>query len=495
MTDEGRVEVPAGSLLHLPAGFRHKPDYELGQGLLFFALGWTGPNLPLAPGQVLSDPDRRATYLLNWMRDHRGAESSPKDLLQAQLETLLAWVSLGGGADNRALDVLGRMTAYMRRNLQSDINAEIISATEQIHLPQAERLFRAELGVSIHNHLQRLRVDTAVDLIRRTTLSLSEIGRQTGLPSRAHLARLVKERYGCTTQHLRRPVIVAQPQAWAPEESTEELHCAVLFGRTQLKAKDFPDPSRPMLRTHHALWRVLSGSVTATLGGCEHLISTDRMFISMPGDRVSPSAKAVCQVVVFDTGGQLHGNRRGGYLRLDGDMRPDPPLSRFSGPGEWTPLPGLDWIRTAAQPFANILEGWYRNAAGWRTANADLAHHLALHLEGATKGEPLDRCAELFLGRLSRKEPVAELARRAGLGMAALNRRCLAQHQKNLGSWLEDLRLEHACRLLATTVRTVTAIAADCGYVSPSSFIRRFRQRFEVTPKTFRTAAVPPIMT
>jgi AraC-like DNA-binding protein len=47
---------------------------------------------------------------------------------------------------------------------------------------------------------------------------------------------------------------------------------------------------------------------------------------------------------------------------------------------------------------------------------------------------------------------------------------------------LIDMRLEHACDLIANTEMPVAEIAAACGYSSASYFIAEYKKHFGITP-------------
>ncbi|NLG83210.1 MAG: helix-turn-helix transcriptional regulator, partial [Firmicutes bacterium] len=57
---------------------------------------------------------------------------------------------------------------------------------------------------------------------------------------------------------------------------------------------------------------------------------------------------------------------------------------------------------------------------------------------------------------------------------------------KNFSDYLEELRLNHACRLLAGTDLSVTAIAAQVGYGSDKAFRRAFKRARGISPTDFR---------
>ncbi|MBX6312333.1 MAG: helix-turn-helix domain-containing protein [Isosphaeraceae bacterium] len=61
-------------------------------------------------------------------------------------------------------------------------------------------------------------------------------------------------------------------------------------------------------------------------------------------------------------------------------------------------------------------------------------------------------------------------------------------------SWSDHvtgLRIEHACRLLRETPRSIMAIAFECGYEDLSSFYRAFKRRMGLTPSEWRQRRTP----
>jgi transcriptional regulator GlxA family with amidase domain len=56
-------------------------------------------------------------------------------------------------------------------------------------------------------------------------------------------------------------------------------------------------------------------------------------------------------------------------------------------------------------------------------------------------------------------------------------------------SYLTDLRLSNAHRLLVETERPIAEVAADVGFADQSYFDRRFRQHYHQTPRQVREMA------
>ena len=53
-------------------------------------------------------------------------------------------------------------------------------------------------------------------------------------------------------------------------------------------------------------------------------------------------------------------------------------------------------------------------------------------------------------------------------------------------NYVQELRVEHACKLLETTDRPITSIAFECGFAELSTFYRAFRKMRDVTPSAWR---------
>lgn len=108
---------------------------------------------------------------------------------------------------------------------------------------------------------------------------------------------------------------------------------------------------------------------------------------------------------------------------------------------------------------------------------------------GADAATGLRAAVELAHARCTEQVRVAELAEAAGMSADRLERAM----QRVLGvspkQYVVRLRAETAARLLATTDRTVAAIAADCGYYDQSQLTRQFRELVGMAPREYRARA------
>jgi AraC-like DNA-binding protein len=93
------------------------------------------------------------------------------------------------------------------------------------------------------------------------------------------------------------------------------------------------------------------------------------------------------------------------------------------------------------------------------------------------------RDPDLNLDRLARKAvlPTRQIS-------AAINRAT----GKNVSQFVNDFRIAEACKLLAETDKTVTAIMLDVGFQTKSNFNREFRRVTDMTPVQWRQSRANP---
>jgi len=92
--------------------------------------------------------------------------------------------------------------------------------------------------------------------------------------------------------------------------------------------------------------------------------------------------------------------------------------------------------------------------------------------------------------RIAGDVSVAELAGLAGLSSRQFCRRFRASTGSTPARTQNTRRLDLASTLLATTRRSVTEIALDCGFSQPQHLATAFKRRFGTTPSAFRATVL-----
>jgi transcriptional regulator GlxA family with amidase domain len=87
---------------------------------------------------------------------------------------------------------------------------------------------------------------------------------------------------------------------------------------------------------------------------------------------------------------------------------------------------------------------------------------------------------------------IAALARRAGLSVRTLHRRCLDQLATTPAKLIDRLRVEHARTLVATSDASAKLLAAQCGFGNPTRMKRAFERELGLGPREYRVLHARP---
>jgi transcriptional regulator GlxA family with amidase domain len=104
-----------------------------------------------------------------------------------------------GTANRAVLDAIAAMESHVADPLSLDQLATIAGLSPR-HL---NRLFRAKLGRSTMGLYRELRLETARNLVRNSSLAMTEIALATGFASSAHFSRAHSACYGLAPSALR----------------------------------------------------------------------------------------------------------------------------------------------------------------------------------------------------------------------------------------------------------------------------------------------------
>jgi AraC-like DNA-binding protein len=94
------------------------------------------------------------------------------------------------------------------------------------------------------------------------------------------------------------------------------------------------------------------------------------------------------------------------------------------------------------------------------------------------------RVADLLRADPSDPRPLAQLSQQSGASRRTVERLFVESTGMTFGRWRQQLRLQHAMRLLGGGSK-VTHAALDAGYSTPSAFIAAFRKTLGSTPAQY----------
>jgi AraC-like DNA-binding protein len=127
-----------------------------------------------------------------------------------------------------------------------------------------------------------------------------------------------------------------------------------------------------------------------------------------------------------------------------------------------------------------------RDREGRIVGTAGISKRMANDVPGTDGGDPLANLIRQAREHMARGLTVAELAARANVSVATLERRIRVNFGTTPRSFLAEIRLNEAARLLKESNLTIAEIADRAGYESPASFTRAFRRKQGLAPGEFR---------
>jgi len=92
----------------------------------------------------------------------------------------------------------------------------------------------------------------------------------------------------------------------------------------------------------------------------------------------------------------------------------------------------------------------------------------------------------VMLSDISQSHTLAGLAHECGLSASYFSNLFRKEMGKGFKEWLNDTRIEHAKGLLLESDLPVLEICYECGYNTPSQFIRMFKRATEMPPSEYR---------
>lgn len=149
-------------------------------------------------------------------------------------------------------------------------------------------------------------------------------------------------------------------------------------------------------------------------------------------------------------------------------------------------------LRAAA---AGAPDLYAQNAARWiashllcRTGAFD-EEWLAKATHGGLTDRRLARVIEFMSAHMAEALSIERLAAEAGISKHHFARLFRNKTGRTPHEYLTTLRIEAACRLLATSDLSIAGVGFACGYPRPNNFASAFRRRLAMTPADYRIKA------
>lgn len=141
-------------------------------------------------------------------------ETRPSSMeLQMQILLLEIWREIYENVDSeeltypendRDMERIRKLIGYMQSHYSENITLETLA--EQIHLCKSEscRLFKHYMNETMFDYLLNFRVEKSLELLRSTSLDITQIAGMVGFVTPGYYSRIFKRKMGCTPGEYRR---------------------------------------------------------------------------------------------------------------------------------------------------------------------------------------------------------------------------------------------------------------------------------------------------
>jgi len=110
---------------------------------------------------------------------------------------------LEGSVDRHADELIAQIQFWLRTNLNSELSLAELAENFGLSQRSFTRRFKAATGVRATEYWQKLRIETAKDLLASSNLSIQEISYHVGYQDQGHLTRLFKQNLALTPKDYR----------------------------------------------------------------------------------------------------------------------------------------------------------------------------------------------------------------------------------------------------------------------------------------------------
>jgi two-component system response regulator YesN len=144
------------------------------------------------------------SLLLHVERDLATGTNSPDSSGEFIVTGLPRGLTAGSQTDHNSAAIMQRACHYIANHLSEPLTAAHIAHQSYASSSHLNRLFRAELDVSLMKYVEQSRLKTAQSLLTTTNLPVAVIGRYVGYPHVAHFSLMFKRNAGVSPLQYRR---------------------------------------------------------------------------------------------------------------------------------------------------------------------------------------------------------------------------------------------------------------------------------------------------
>lgn len=108
-----------------------------------------------------------------------------------------------GEFNTRGEQRLGKVVAHIEKHLNETLSLEQLSEIACLSPYHFHRVFKAEMGESVHEHIKRLRLENAAFKLKYSSNSIDQISADAGYEQNTSFSKAFKQHFGQSPRHYR----------------------------------------------------------------------------------------------------------------------------------------------------------------------------------------------------------------------------------------------------------------------------------------------------
>ncbi len=180
--------------------------------------------------------------------------------------------------------------------------------------------------------------------------------------------------------------------------------------------------------------------------------------------------------------------------RTDYDFFPKDRADLYVHDDNWVMTTGRSMVnRVELAPDRNLSLNLFvttkiplRDEAGNINGLAGIARDLNLSKQSVKPFTQMEKVIDHIHSKCQEQIRIPDLARLACMSLSQFERKFKDLFQLTPQEYIIEIRLNRACKQIASTEHTFSEIAQDCGFYDHSHFTRKFVEHFDITPSEYR---------
>ena len=198
----------ASGIIFYPPGVEHKETRTSSQLQEAMTIGYRSPVTPVAQNAfLLSDKDgvfRSLFHQIYTLKNNPQTETTD-ELLEPYRRTLfLQMVRFHSDKSLHTKSVAKIISAYMQEHYYEDLTLAYLTNLVSISPSQLIRTFNQEFHIPPGKYLEQIRIESAVQLLKNSSLRINEISEQVGYPDTSYFWRVFKKQTGSSPSAYRK---------------------------------------------------------------------------------------------------------------------------------------------------------------------------------------------------------------------------------------------------------------------------------------------------